>query len=104
MTEPQKSRLRKLMYHVVPDPDGDITDDVLAKLESVDREELEKLKAEFRSILESLDEYPSVRRTVLAALEFLEASSHAAMGSGIEWMDLRDIMGRRIRKAMAEVL
>jgi len=99
-----KSRIRELMFHVVPDPEEVITDEVLAKSESVDYEEEQKLKAEFRSIFESLDEYPGAKKTVLAALDDMEASSKEARGDTVEWMNVREVMGRRIRKAMAEVL
>jgi hypothetical protein len=40
------------MFYVVPDPDEDTTDDVLARCEAVDYEEGEKLKAEFRATFE----------------------------------------------------
>jgi len=104
MNDRMKSRIRELVFHVVPDPDEDITDEVLAKSESVDYEEGQQLKAEFRSIIESLDDYPEVRATVLAALDDMEASSNEARGDDVEWMNVRDVTGRRIRKALAEVL
>ncbi len=104
MNEQEKSRLRELMFHVVPDPDEDITDEVLAKSESVGYEEDEQLEAEFRSIIESLDDYPAMRRTVLAALDDMEATNNEAGGNDVEWMNVRDVMGRRIREALAEVL
>ena len=78
--------------------------EVLAKCESVDHEEGEQLEAEFRAIIELLDEYPVVRRTVLAALDDMEATNNEARGDDVEWMNVRDVMGRRIRKALAEVL
>jgi len=60
MDEPTKSCIRELMFYVVPDPDEEITEDVLARSEAVDFEEGELLKQEFRSIFESMDEYPGV--------------------------------------------
>ncbi len=104
MNEQEKSRLRELMFHVVPDPDEDITGVVLAKSESVDHDEGQQLEAEFRSIIKSLDDYPAMRRTVLAALDDMEATNNEARGDDVEWMNVRDVMGRRIRKALAEVL
>jgi len=104
MNEQTESRIRELMFHVVPDPEEVITDEVLAKSDSVDYEEGQQLKTEFRSIIESLDEYPSVQRTVLAALDDMAASSNEARGDDVEWMNVRDVMGRRIRQALAEVL
>ena len=104
MDDQTKSRLRELVFYVVPDPDEDITDDVLAESESVGHEEGQQLEAEFRSIIESLDDHPSVRTTVLAALDDMEGSSDEVRGDDVEWMNVRDVMGRRIRKALAEVL
>ncbi len=108
MNDQMKSRIRELMFHVVPDPEEVIeeviTDEVLARSESVDYEEGQQLRAEFRSIIESLDEYPSMRGTVLAALDDMDASSNDARGDTVEWMNVRDVMGRRIRQALAEVL
>ena len=107
MNDQMKSRIRELMFHVVPDPEEIIeeviTDEVLAKSESVDYEEGQQLKAEFRSIIESLDEYPEVRRTVLAALNDMDANSNQTGGND-EWLAIQSVMGRRIRKALAEVL
>ena len=104
MDEQTKSRIRELMFHVVPDPDEEITGEVLAKSESVDHDEGQQLEAEFRSIIKSLDDYPSVRRTVLAALDNMDVSGDEARGDDVEWMNVRDVMGRRIREALAEVL
>ena len=72
MDDQTKSRIRELMFYVVPDPDEVITDEVLERSEAVDYEEGNRLKAEFRSIIESLDEYPDVRQTILAALDDLQ--------------------------------
>ena len=88
------------LFHIVPDPEEAIeeviTDEVLAKSESVDYEEGQQLKAEFRSIIESLDEYPEVRRTVLAALDDMDANSNQTGGDN-EWLTVQSVMGRRIR-------
>jgi hypothetical protein len=104
MDDKTKSRIRELMFHVVPDPDEDITDEVLAKSESIGFEADQQLQAEFRSIIESLDDHPSVRTSVLAALDDMDASGDEARGDDVEWMNVRDVMGRRIREALAEVL
>ena len=104
MDDQTKSRVRELMFHVVPDPDEELTNEVLAESASVDYKEGQWLRAEFRSIIESLDEYPSQQRTVLAALDDMDASSHEARGDNVEWMNVSEVMGRRIRKALAEVL
>ena len=92
MNEQTKSRIRELMFYVVPDPEEVITDEVLAKSESVDLEEGQQLKTEFRSIIELLDEYPSVQRTVLAALDDMDASSNEARGDDVEWMNACDAL------------
>lgn len=92
------------MFFVVPDPDEEITDEVLEKSESVGHEEGEKLKAEFRLLIESLDDHPDVRQTVLAALDDMEASGDEAHGDDVEWMNVRDVTGRRIRRALEEIL
>ncbi len=42
-----KARIRELMFHVVPDPDEDITDDVLTRSEAVDYEGGNQLKSDF---------------------------------------------------------
>ena len=104
MDETTKSRIRELMFHVVPDPDEEITEDVLARSEAVDYEEGQELKAEFRAIIASLDEYPDVRSTILAALDDMDASSNEATEDAVEWTNVRDVMGRRIRKALAQLL
>ena len=104
MDEQKKSRILELMFHVVPDPDEEITEDVLAKSESVDYEEGEQLKSEFRSLIESLDEFPDERRTILAALDDMDASSNDVPGDTTEWMNVRDVMGQRIRTALQRVV
>ena len=103
MDERTKSRIGDLMFYVVPDPDEVITDDVLSRSEAVDYEEGEILKKEFRSLIESLD-FPDVRDKVLAALDDMEASSNEAHGDDTEWMNVRDVHGRRIRRALAPIL
>jgi len=92
------------MFYVVPDPDEVIDDDVLARTEEVDYEEGELLKKEFRSVIESLDEWPEERFVVLNALCEMEASSRDTPGDVVEWENVRDVMGRRIRTALARVL
>ena len=104
MDEPTKSRIRELMFHVVSDPDEVITDDVLARSEAVDFEAGQKLSAEFRSIFESMDEYPGVRKAVLAALDKMAAADNQVRSDDLEWINVRDVMGRRIRKALAAIL
>lgn len=104
MDDQTKSRIRDLMFYVVPDPDEVIDDDVLARSEAVSFEEGQRLKAEFRSLIESLDDLPDVRYTVLDALNDMDASSGEATGDAVEWMNVRDVMGRRIRKALAPLL
>ena len=104
MDDQSTSRVRELMFHVVPDPDEVIDEDVLARSEAVGLEESQRLKAEFRSFIESLDDWPNVRQTVLDALSEMDASSNDAPGNVVEWMNVRDVMGRRIRKALAQVL
>jgi hypothetical protein len=34
----------------------------------------------------------------------MDVSGDEARGDDVEWMNVRDVMGRRIRKALAEVL
>ena len=106
MDEQTKSRIRELMFYVVPDPGEEITDDVLARSESVDYNEGERLKAEFRSLIEGMTDQPEVRQTVLAALDDMKASSNEVPvhGNDTEWLNVQDVMGRRIRKALARLL
>ena len=104
MDEQTKSRIRELMFYVVPDPDEEITDEVLERSEAVDYDESQRLKLEFRSLIETLDEHPEVRTTVLAALDDMEGSTNDPRGNDIEWMNVCDVMGRRIRKALSPVL
>lgn len=104
MDETTKSRIRELMFHVVPDPDEEITEDVLARSEAVDYEEGQQLMAEFRALIDSLDDYPEVQSTVLAALDDMDASSNEVTEDSVEWTNVRDVMGRRIRKALAQLL
>lgn len=103
MDNETKARLRHLMFYVVPDPDEEITDEVLERSEAVDYEEGNWLKAEFRSIIEALDEHPDVRRTVLSALDDLEASTNESTDD-LEWRNVCDVMGRRMRRALDEIL
>ena len=104
MDEPTKSRIRELMFYVVPDPDEEITDDVLAHSESVDYNEGEKLKAEFRSIFETMDEYPGVCKTVLECLDNIKAAANEVRGDDTKFLNACDVMGRRIRKALDTIL
>ena len=104
MDDHTKSRIGELMFHVVPNPDEEITDEVLERSESVGYEESQLLKAEFRSLVESLDAHPAVRQTVLSSLDDMNASSKEALGDDIEWKNVCDVMGRRIRRSLAELL
>ena len=104
MDDRTKFRIRELMFHVVPDPDENITDEVLARSEEVNYQDAEQMKAEFRSIIESLDDRQDVRQIVLEALDDMEASSNGSPSDTVEWMNVRDVLGRRIRTALARVL
>lgn len=99
-----KARLLELMFYVIPDPNESIDDDVLAQSEEVGWEEAQQMKAEFRSVIASMDDHPDVRRVVLAALDDMDASSREALGNDREWMNVCDVMGRRIRRAIAPLL
>lgn len=99
-----KARLNELMFYVVPDPDENIDDNVLDQSEEVGWEEAQQLKGEFRSIIESLDGHPEVRQVVLSALDDMDASSQEALGNDKEWINVCDVMGRRIRRALAPLL
>ncbi len=104
MNDHTRDRLVELMFYVVPDPDEAITEEVLARSEAVGYEEGEKLKREFRNLIKSLDDHPEVRSKVLKALDEMEASDNEARGDDVEWMNVRDVHGRRIRRALALVL
>ena len=104
MDDPTKARIRQLMFHVVPDPDEDITDDVLARSEAVDYEEGKQLKSEFRSLIEALNEHPEARQTVLDAFDEINASADDSVGDAVEWKNVSDVMGRRIRRALEPLL
>ena len=104
MDDRTKSRIRELMFHVVPDPDEIITNEVLARSEEINYQDEERMKAEFRKLIEELDDWPDVRRVVLGALDEIEASGKDSPGDIVEWTNVRDVMGRRIRKALARVL
>ena len=104
MHDQTKSRIRELMFYAVPDPDEVIDEDVLTRSEAVGYEEGERLNAEFRALIESLDDWPDVRTTVLAALDDMDASSKDRPADGVEWMNVRDVLGRRIRTALAQIL
>ena len=104
MDEATKIRLRELMFHVVPDPDEDVTDDVIEKDRRVDYEESLVLIAEFRSIIEALDDHPDIRRVVLDALDNIEESTNEEPGDLVEWMNVTEVMGRRIRRALGPIL
>jgi hypothetical protein len=99
-----QARLRTLMFYTVPDPDEKITDEVLAKTEAVGYEEGQKLKAEFRMIVESLGAYPEIRTIVLEALDGIKAAGEDATGNDTEWMNTCDVLGRRIRLAIKPLL
>ena len=103
MDEQTKNRFRELMFYVVPDPDEIITDEVLTRSESVGYQEGERMKVEFRSLVEELNAWPDVKNVVLGALDDMKASSDESRGDSIEWMNVQDVMGRRIRKALAQV-
>jgi len=92
------------MFYVVPDPEEIIDEEVLERSEAVGCEEDQRLRTEFRSLIESLDDWPDVRKTVLNALDAMDESSEDATGDVVEWMNVRDVMGRRIRKALEPVL
>ena len=104
MDDKTKDRIRELMFHVVPDPDEVIDEDVLARSEAVGYEEGERLKSEFRLIIESLDDWPDVRTTVLAALDDMGESSDDPTGDVAECMNVCDVLGRRIRTALERIL
>ena len=99
-----KTRLTELMFYVVPDPEEVLSDEMLEQSEAVGWEEAEQLKAEFRNIVESAVPDEDVRRTVLESLDAMAASGDEAHGDDVEWMNVRDVMGRRIRWAMAQVI
>ena len=80
MDDLTRVRIRELMFHVVPDPDEDITDDVLARAEAVGYEEGKQLKLEFRSLIEALSEHPEARQTVLDALDEINVSASESRG------------------------
>lgn len=104
MDDAVRRRLRELLFFVVPDPDEEIDDEVLARTEAIDWEEGERLKAEFRSMIESLDDHEEVRRQVLESLDAMKASGDEARGDDVEWLNVCDVHGRRIRKALNEIL
>ena len=104
MDEQTKKRIVELMFYVVPDPDEVITDDVLERSEAVGYEEGVRLKKEFRSLIESLDDHSEVRNKVLTAFDEMQASSNETSGNDIEWINVRDVQGRRIRRALATIL
>ena len=104
MDDHTQSRIRQLIFHVVPDPDEVITDEVLERSEAVGYNEEKRMKVEFRQLIESLDDFADVRRIILAALDDLDACSNDATGDEVEWMNVRDVMGRRIRKALTGLI
>ncbi len=104
MDDAIKDRIRELMFFVVPDPDEEITDEVLEKSEAVGYDEGEQMKAEFRSLIESLDDHPEVRRTVLESLDDMAASGDETRGDDVEWRNVCDVMGRRIRRVLEPIL
>ena len=104
MNDSTKSRIRELLFHVVPDPDEEITDDVLIRTEAVDYEEGKRLETEFRAIFVEMDEYPGVCKTVLESLDRIEAAANEVRGDDTEFLNTCDEMGRRIRKAVTTIL
>ena len=104
MDDAKRRRMRELLFFVVPDPDEDIDDGVLARTEAIDWEEGEQLKAEFRSMIEGLSDYEEVRCQVLESLDAIKASGNEARGDDVEWLNVCDVHGRRIRKALGEIL
>jgi hypothetical protein len=104
MDDAIKAGIRELMFYVVPDPDEEITDDILEKSEAVGYEEGQRLKSEFRSLIESLDGHPEARQTVLASLDDIDSSGDEVRGDDIEWRNVCDVLGRRIRRALEPIL
>jgi len=104
MDDAIKDRIRELMFFVVPDPDEEITDEVLEKSEAVGYDEGEQMKAEFRSLIESLADHPEVRQAVLESLDNMAASGAEAQGDDVEWRNVCDVMGRRIRRVLEPIL
>ena len=104
MDDPTKSRIRELLFHVVPDPDEEITDEVLERTEAVDYEDGKKLEAEFRAIFEEMDEYPGVCKAVLESLDHIEVAANEVRGDDTEYMNVCEVMGRRIHKALGTIL
>ena len=99
-----KDRIRELMFYVVPDPDEVITDEVLARSGAINFQEEAKFQAEFRALIEELEEWPDVRDVVLDALNTMDESSKDSPSDAVEWQNVYDVMGRRIRRALAKVL
>jgi len=104
MNDQTKSRIRDLMFYVVPDPDEVIDDDVLARSEAVGYEEGLQLNKEFRALMEFLNDWPDAKSIILHSLDEMEASGREATGDDVEWRNVRDVMGRRIRRALVDVL
>jgi hypothetical protein len=92
------------MFYVVPDPGETITDEVLERSEAVGYEEAERMKTEFRQLIESLDDFADVRPIILESLDNMDASCEDVTGDDTEWMNVRDVMGRRIRKALTGLI
>lgn len=106
LDETTKSRLAELMFHIVPNPDEELTDEVLAASEAVTFDEVEVMKVEFRSLVASLDEYPEIRDAVLEGLDDIAgaAADSGQMRSNVEWANTCDVVGRRIWKVMQPLL
>jgi hypothetical protein len=104
MDDRWKSRIRELLFYVVPDPDEVVTDEVLARSGAVDYREEVRLRTEFRALIEELDDWPDVRRVVLDALDAMDDASRDSSSDGVEWENVHDVMGRRVRKALTHVL
>jgi hypothetical protein len=104
MDDRWKARIRESIFYVVPDPDEVITDEVLAQSGAIDYSEEARLRAEFRALIEELDSWPDVRRVVLDALDAMDDASRDSSSDGVEWQNVHDVMGRRVRKALTQVL
>jgi len=102
MDDKKKKRIKELLFYLVPNPDEEVTDELIERSASVSYEEGERLKAEFRSLIESLDDHPKTRRTVLAALDDMESNSEHTEDDK-DWLTIHSVMGRRIHRALAQV-
>ena len=104
MDEYTKSRIHELIFHVIPDPDEVLTDEVWERSWAVGYEEGQRMKAEFRQLIESLDDFAGVRRIIFVALDDIDASHNDATSDDVELMNVWDVLGRRIRKALTGLI